>query len=42
MHLADTFIQSDLLKLYSIFKLYIFVSMRVPWKLNPQPFALLT
>ncbi len=33
MHLADTFIQSDLQ--------YIQV-MRVPWELNPQPFALLT
>ncbi len=38
MHLADAFIQSDLL-----FRLYIFfVSMCVPWELNPQPFTLLT
>ncbi len=36
MHLADAFIQSDL------FRLYIFVSMCVPWELNPQPFVLLT
>ncbi len=34
MHLADAFIQSDLQ--------CIFVSMCVPWELNPQPFALLT
>ncbi len=27
---------------YSAFRLYIFVSMCVPWELNPQPFALLT
>ncbi len=27
---------------YSAFSLYIFVSMCVPWELNPQPFALLT
>ncbi len=32
MHLADAFIQSD-----STFRLYIyFVSMCVPWELNPQ------
>ncbi len=30
MHLADTFIPK------------IFISMCVPWELNPQPFALLT
>ncbi len=27
---------------YSAFSLYIFISMCVPWELNPQPFALLT
>ncbi len=27
---------------YSALRLYIFVSMCVPWELNPQPFALLT
>ncbi len=27
---------------YSAFKLYIFISMCVPWESNPQPFALLT
>ncbi len=37
MHLADTFIQSDLQ-----FKLYFFIIMCVPSELNPQPFALLT
>ncbi len=37
MHLADTFIQSDLVHSGYIF----FVSMCVPWELNPQPFALL-
>ncbi len=38
MHLTDTCIQSDLQA-----RLYIFfVSMCVPWELNPQPFALLT
>ncbi len=36
-HLADTFIQSDVLRIY-----IFFISMRVPWELNPQPFALLT
>ncbi len=35
MHLADTSIQS-----YSGYT--FFVSMCVPWELNPQPFALLT
>ncbi len=39
MHLADAFIQSDL-QLH--FRLYIFVSMCVPWESNPQPFVLLT
>ncbi len=33
MHLADAFIQRDIL---------VFVSMCVPWESNPQPFALLT
>ncbi len=38
MHLADAFIQSDLHSdMYTFF-----VSMCVPWELNPQPFALLT
>ncbi len=37
MHLADAFIQSDLR-----FRLYIFVSMCVPWEFNPQCFVLLT
>ncbi len=27
---------------YSAFRLYIFVSVYVPWELNPQPFVLLT
>ncbi len=39
MHLADAFIQSYLQCIQAI---HIFVSMRVPWELNPQPFALLT
>ncbi len=39
MHLADTFIQSNLV--YSGYTFY-FVSTCVPWELNPQPFALLT
>ncbi len=39
MHLADTFIQSDL---QCIQALHFLVSMCVPWELNPQPFALLT
>ncbi len=39
MHLADTFIQSDL-QLHSGYTFLI--SMCVPWELNPQPFALLT
>ncbi len=38
-HLADTFIQSDLQCIQAI---HFFVSMCVPWELNPQPFALLT
>ncbi len=39
MHLADAFIQSDLQCIQDI---YVFISMCVPWELNPQPFALLT
>ncbi len=38
MHLADAFIQSDLHSGYTFF----FISMCVPWELNPQPFALRT
>ncbi len=38
MHLADAFIQSDLQCILAIF---FFVSMCVPWELNPQPFVLL-
>ncbi len=42
MHLADAFIQTQS-DLQSAFRLYIFfVSMCVPWELNPQHFALLT
>ncbi len=39
MHLADTFIQSDLQYIQAI---HFFISMWVPWELNPQYFALLT
>ncbi len=39
MHLADTFIQSDL-QVNSGNKFLI--SICVPWEFNPQPFALLT
>ncbi len=39
MHLADAFIQSDLLSGYTFF---FFLSVCVPWELNPRPFALLT
>ncbi len=39
MHLADTFIQSDLQCIQAI---HFFISICVPWELNPQPFALLT
>ncbi len=39
MHLADAFIQSDLQCIQAI---HFFISMCVPWELNPQPFALLT
>ncbi len=38
MHLADAFIQSDLVHSGYTF----FVSMCVPWELNPQPFVMLT
>ncbi len=39
MNLAEAFIQSDLVH----FRLYnFFISMCVPWELNPQSFALLT
>ncbi len=34
MHLADAFIQSDLQCIQAIL---FFVSMCVPWELNPQP-----
>ncbi len=40
MHLADAFIQSDLQCIQAIH--FFFISMCVPWELNPQPFALLT
>ncbi len=39
MHLADAFIQSDLQCIQAI---DFFISMCVPWELNPQRFALLT
>ncbi len=39
MHLADAFIQSDLQCIQDI---HFFISMCVPWELNPWPFALLT
>ncbi len=39
MHLADAFIQSDLQCIQAI---HFFISMCVPWELNPWPFALLT
>ncbi len=43
MHLADAFIQSDLQCIQAIhFFLFFFISMCVPWELNPRPFALLT
>ncbi len=40
MNLASAFIQSDLHCIQAIH--FFFVSMCVPWELNPQPFALLT
>ncbi len=39
MHLADPFILSDVQCIQAI---HFFLSMCVSWKLNPQPFALLT
>ncbi len=39
MHLADAFNQSDLQCLQAI---HFFLSVCVPWELNPRPFALLT
>ncbi len=43
MHLADAFIQSDLHLQSDLHSGYtFFISMCVPWELNPQPFALLT
>ncbi len=39
VHLANAFIQSDLQCIQTI---HFFVSMCVPWELNPQPFVLLT
>ncbi len=39
MHLVDTFIQSDL---QCIQATHFFISMCVPWELNPERFALLT
>ncbi len=41
MHLADAFIQSDLQCIQAI-NFFFFISMCVPWELNPRPFALLT
>ncbi len=41
MHLADAFIQSDFQCIQAT-HIYFFISMCVPWELNPQPFALLT
>ncbi len=38
MHLADAFIQSDL----QCIQATLFISMCVPWELNPRPFVLLT
>ncbi len=40
LHLSDAFIQSDLQWIQAIH--FFFISMCVPWELNPQPFALLT
>ncbi len=42
MHLADAFIQSDLQCFQAIYVFVFFISMCVPWELNPQPFAQLT
>ncbi len=41
MHLADGFIQSNLQSIQAIHFIWCFISMCVPWELNPQPFALL-
>ncbi len=41
MHLADAFIQSDLQCNQAIHYFFL-ISTRVPWELNPRPFALLT
>ncbi len=38
MHLADTFIQSELLCIQAI---HLFISMHFPWEVNPRPFALI-
>ncbi len=40
MHLVDALIQSDLHYIQAII-IIIFISLCVPWELNPQPFALL-
>ncbi len=47
LHLADAFIQSDLLNRIGyiyvyIYSVYTFFCMCVPWELNPQPFAVVT
>ncbi len=39
MHLADTFIQSNLQYIQAT---HLFVSMCVPWELNPRPLHWLT
>ncbi len=38
LHLSDALSKAT----YSAFRLYMFISMCVPWESNPQPFALLT
>ncbi len=42
LHLADGFIQSDLQSIQAIHFYFFFISICVPWELNPWPFALLT
>ncbi len=42
MHLPDAFIQSNLAYQSDSGYTFIFVSMCVPWELNPQPFVQLT
>ncbi len=42
MHLADAFIQSDLQCIQATHCFVFFITMCVPWELNPQPFALQT